>query len=248
MNDLLDNSQEPIRSIDLNADLGEGFPCDRALLERVTSASICCGAHAGNPDVIRRTLDDARALRVAVGAHPGYADRVAFGRREQDMKPSELCALVVEQTQFLRVLAREAGLRIAFLKPHGALYNQAQRKEEIALALIAAASELALPLLGQPGTLLARLAHPRGVPFVPEGFIDRRYRADGSLMPRTEPNAVLDDSLEIAAQAVLLARSGRVATLCIHGDDPHAVANSDLARRAFAREGIALHSFVDELA
>jgi 5-oxoprolinase (ATP-hydrolysing) subunit A len=248
MNASPDESHAIGGSIDLNADLGEGFPYDRALLERVTSASICCGAHAGNPDVIRQTLDDARTLRVVVvGAHPGYADRAAFGRREQRASAAEVRDLVTGQTAFLSALAREVGLRIAFLKPHGALYNQAQREEEIALALIESAIELCLPLLGQPGTLLARLARQRGAQLVPEGFIDRRYRADGSLMPRTEPNALLVDNEEIVAQAALLARSGRVATLCIHGDDPRAVANADLARQALAREGIAVRSFVDDL-
>ncbi len=145
----------------------------------------------------------------------------------------------------ITALAAEAGVSIAFLKPHGALYNQAQHEAEIARGVIESATEAALPLLGQPGTLLARLARDRGVRFVPEGFIDRRYRADGSLVPRTEEGAVLHDADEIAAQVVRLARAGEVATLCIHGDDLRAVANADLARQALKRAGIAVRSFLD---
>jgi len=232
------------RTIDLNADLGEGCPNDRALLDLVTSASINCGAHAGSPAVIRQTLRDARACGVVVGAHPGYPDRDGFGRRERAIATESVRRLILEQTSALRALAAEAGLPIRFLKPHGALYNQAQREDKIARGAVAAAVELGIPLLGQPGTLLENLAGMAGARYVAEGFPDRRYRDDGSLAPRSEPGAVLHDPREIEAQVIRLVREGRVATLCIHGDDPRAVANAQLARRILEEHGVAIRRFV----
>ncbi len=229
-------------SIDLNADLGEGFPNDRALLGLVTSASISCGAHAGSPDVIRQTLRDARDRGIAVGAHPGYPDCEHFGRREQEMGSEAVLGLILEQVETLGVLAAEVGVPIRFLKPHGALYNQAQRQPEIARGVVAAALELGLPLLGQPGTLLESLAKAQGVRYLAEGFPDRRYRDDGSLVPRGQPDAVLHDPAEVEAQLVRLATEGRVETLCIHGDDPRAVANAELVRRVLESHGIRVAS------
>jgi 5-oxoprolinase (ATP-hydrolysing) subunit A len=234
-------------SIDLNADLGEGFPNDRALLELVTSASICCGVHAGSHDVIRRTLSEASARGVVVGAHPGYPDREGFGRRDQEMTSEQVRDLIADQLGVLDTLAAGMGVTVRFLKPHGALYNQAQRQSEIALGVIASvAGVLPRPLLGQPGSLLERMAGSHAVPYVPEGFPDRRYRADGSLVPRSQPDAVLHDPAEIEAQVLRLVNEGRVATLCIHGDDPGAVANAELVRRVLTRHGVSLRSFLVE--
>jgi 5-oxoprolinase (ATP-hydrolysing) subunit A len=236
----------PPREIDLNADLGEGCPNDRAVLERVTSASICCGTHAGSPDTIRRTLRDARVCGVVLGAHPGYPDREGFGRREQVMASQAVRQLIKDQVAFLQVLAAEAGVAIEFLKPHGALYNQAQRQDKIARGVVAAAGDLGLPLLGQPDTLLQRLAVEHGISYIAEGFPDRRYRDDGSLVPRSEPGAVLHDPAEIEAHLLQLVAWGRVATLCIHGDDPRAVANAELVRTVLEQHGIGIRSFVDD--
>jgi len=233
------------RAIDLNADLGEGGLNDRALLGLVTSASICCGAHAGSPEVIRQTLRDARACDVAVGAHPGYADREGFGRRERQVSAEEVQELIRDQVATLGALAAEADVPVRFLKPHGALYNQAQRQDEIARGVIAAAVALGIPLLGQPGTVLERLAFEHGVRYLAEGFPDRRYREDGSLAPRCEPGAVLHDPGEMEAHLLrLVARRARVETLCIHGDDPRAVANAELVRRVLERHGIMIRSFL----
>jgi UPF0271 protein len=235
------------RSIDLNADLGEGFPLDQALLERVTSASICCGAHAGDETLIRQTLVEAQARGVVIGAHPGYRDREGFGRRDQKMSSDEVRNLIGEQLAMMYRLAGEVGAVVRYFKPHGALYNQAQREPEIARGVVAAAADVfGGPLIGQPGTLLEQMAAARSVPYIPEGFPDRRYRADGSLVPRSEPDPVLNDPVEIEAQVWRLVNDGRVATLCIHGDDPRAVVNADLVRRALNRRGIALRRFVDE--
>ena len=235
------------RSIDLNADLGEGFPNDDALLELVTSASICCNVHAGSPEVIRRTLDQAAARGVVVGAHPGYRDREGFGRREQEMSWKEVQALIRSQLGVIDTLAAQAGLKVRFLKPHGALYNQAQRQAEIALGVIATfGSILTMPLIGQPGTLLERMAASRSLTYITEGFPERRYRDDGSLVPRVQPDAILHDPDEIEAQVLRLVNDRRVATLCIHGDDPRAVANAELVRSVLSRHKISIRSFLEE--
>jgi 5-oxoprolinase (ATP-hydrolysing) subunit A len=235
----------PPRSIDLNADLGEGCPNDRALLERVTSASVCCGAHAGDPASIRATLRVAHELGVVVGAHPGYADREGFGRRERTIEADEVERLILDQVAPLRALAGEFDVTIRFLKPHGALYNQAQRQEAVARGVVAAVTRLGLPLLGQPGTYLETLARERGIRYIAEGFPDRRYRADGSLVPRSEPGAVLQDRREIEAQVVRLVDEGRVTTLCIHGDEPEAVANADRVRLILGRNRIEARNFLE---
>ncbi len=225
-------------TIDLNADLGEGCPNDRTLLGLVTSASISCGAHAGIPEVIRQTLRDARDRGVVVGAHPGYPDREHFGRREQDLTLDAVLNLIREQVATLSAMAAEIGVPVRFFKPHGALYNQAQRQGEIARGVVAAAVELGLPLLGQPDTFLAYLASTQRVRYIAEGFPDRRYRDDGSLVPRGEPDAVLHDPAEMEAQLVRLTAGRRVETLCIHGDDPRTVANAELVRRVLESHGI----------
>lgn len=233
------NASDPI---DVNADLGEGFPDDEALLDLVTSAAVSCGAHAGDPDSIRRTLEAARARGVVVGAHPGHPDREGFGRRDRDMTAPEVERLICDQAGDLRRLADSAGVTIQFLKPHGALYNQAQRRDETARGVVAAAAVLGLPLLGQPGTPLESLARAAGLVFIPEGFPDRRYRPDGSLAPRTDPDAVLTpDELPANIRALLVPR--RVRTLCLHGDHPDALANARRLRAILDDLAIPVRSF-----
>ncbi len=238
------SSRSAPESIDLNADLGEGCPSDESLLERISSASVCCGAHAGDVASIRQTLRLAALRGVVIGAHPGYPDRAHFGRRERDVTSKEVESLIFEQTETLRQLAEAVDSSVRFLKPHGALYNQAQRQEAVAEGVLAAAQRLSLPLLGQPGTLLERLAASRGVRFVPEGFPDRRYRDDGLLVPRGEPCAIVDDPAEIDAQVVRLVRERRVLTLCIHGDAPSAVASAERVRQVLTSHQIAIRSFL----
>jgi len=232
-------------AIDVNADLGEGFPNDRILLGLVTSASICCGSHAGSPDVIRRTLLDARDAGVVVGAHPGYDDREGFGRRERKLTTKQVTDLVIDQVAGLITLAAELGMRIEYVKPHGALYNQAQLQPEIAEGVVVALRHFSFPLLGQPGSLLERMARECGLRYIAEGFPDRRYRVDGSLVPRTEPDAILHEPGEMEAQVASLVREGRVETLCIHGDDPRAVANARSVRLVLERHGIGVRGFMD---
>jgi 5-oxoprolinase (ATP-hydrolysing) subunit A len=232
-----------VRSIDLNADLGEGFPNDRALLELVTSASICCNAHAGSVDVIRQTLNEAAIRGVVVGAHPGYPDREGFGRRDQHLTTENVLDLIVGQVRDLQELAKSFDIAIAFLKPHGALYNQAQREQHVAIAVVAAAKITDLPLLGMPGSLLEAEASKARRLYLAEGFPERRYRIDGSLMPRNEPDAILHDPVEIEAQVLRMVNEGRVATLCIHGDDPRAVANAELVREVLLKNHIVIRRF-----
>ncbi len=232
------------RAIDLSADVGEGCPNDWILLDDlVTSASVACGAHAGGPEEIRQTLGHARDRGVAVGAHPGYPDREHFGRREQSISADAVTTMILDQVAFLVDLAAEVGVAVRFLKPHGALYNQAQRQNEIARGVVDAAAELGLPLLGQPGTVLEGWAVGRGVRYIAEGFPDRRYRDDGSLVPRSEPDAILHDPAEMAEQVSRLLARGRMATLCIHGDDPRAVDNARLVRQALDGMSIVVRSF-----
>jgi UPF0271 protein len=230
-------------SIDLNADLGEGCPWDELLLDRVTSACVCCGAHAGDRDTSLRTLRWAQERGVAAGAHPGYADRDGFGRVERTVSTAEVEAIVMSQVQELAKLAGSLGSRLHFLKPHGALYNQAQRDPEVARGVLHAARALELPVLGQPASTLAALAESLGVRLIREGFADRRYRPDGRLMPRAEPGAILEDPAEVEAQVVRLVQQG-IDTLCIHGDDPRSVALADHVRTVLCRVEIPLRSWL----
>jgi UPF0271 protein len=224
-----------LRTIDLNADLGEGCPWDYALLGRVTSASVCCGAHASDPETIFQ------ALRW-VGAHPGYADREHFGRRELNIPGKDIAILVEAQIVTLEKLAARAGVPLRFLKPHGALYNQAQREFDVATFLLYPAFNRVWPVLGLPGSLVERMSGELNLPFIAEGFADRRYQADGSLVPRSEPNALLEDPGEIREQVLWLVDRG-LGTICIHGDDPRAVDLADLVLDTLKSAGITPRSF-----
>ncbi len=235
------------QTIDLNADLGEGFPWDQALLDRVTSASVCCGAHAGDSGTIARTLRWAAERGVVVGAHPGYEDREGFGRRDQHLESAKLVASIRIQLRDLGRWAREAGTTMSFVKPHGALYNQAQVDPEIASPLLEAVSDPAarpIPILGQSGGEVERIARGLSlpVPFIAEGFADRRYRPDGRLVPRTEPDALLRAPDEIRVQVLWLVDRG-IRTICIHGDDPGSVVLADLVLATLKGAGIEPRGF-----
>ncbi len=230
------------RSIDLNADLGEGFPWDVALLDRVTSASVACGLHAGDAEVMERTLRLARDRGVVMGAHPSFDDRAGFGRVEQDLEADAIRGLVAGQIDTLAGVGEALGVPIRFVKPHGALYNQAQRDPSVAGAILKSLAGRGLPILGLPGGEVGRLAAWHGVAFVGEGFADRRYRADGRLVARAEPGAILEDPEEVRAQVLALVERG-VRTLCIHGDDPRSVALADLVIATLDGAGVARRAF-----
>lgn len=228
--------------IDLNADLGEGAGFDAELMPLITSANVCCGLHAGGPGEIARTLVLANKHNVAIGAHPGFADREHFGRREQTLGNQELIALCVYQLGALDWMATSLGLAVRYVKPHGALYNQACRDRDIADLFVIAAAQFGLPVLGLPKSQLTEACADR-VPFVAEGFADRRYRPDGSLVPRTEPDAFVSDPQEAVKQVEWLITNRGVQSICVHGDNPQAVAFTRAVRDALLDRGFALKAF-----
>lgn len=208
--------------VDLNSDLGEGCDSDADLMGLITSANVCCGFHAGDALTASRTIILAAAHGVRLGAHPGYADREHFGRRELDLPGAQVRAELIFQVSALQGLACAHGTRIAYIKLHGGLYNQANRDPALAELVAGTARILGLPLMGLPGSALE--AACREVGYIREGFADRRYRADGSLVPRSEPDAFVTDPVEAVSQALWLIRERGVESLCVHGDNPQALA------------------------
>jgi UPF0271 protein len=228
--------------IDLNADLGEGAGFDADLMALVTSANVCCGLHAGGPSDIARTLVLAQKYGVAVGAHPGYHDREHFGRRELALTNQELVGLCVYQLGALTAMAAVMGLTVRYVKPHGALYSQACRDRSVADLLIVGLAQFELPLVGLPNSQLAAACADR-LPFVPEGYADRRYRPDGALVPRSEPGAFVHNPDEAVLQVEWLIRERGVRTICVHGDNPDAVAFTTAVRAALLARGFTLKAF-----
>lgn len=238
-----------VLEIDLNADVGESFGRwtlgdDPALMPFLTSANVACGFHAGDPLTLRRTCASAVENGVTIGAQVGYRDLAGFGRRFVDVPPDELVADVLYQVAALDGIARAVGGGVAYLKPHGALYHAVAAHEGQARAVVQAVVEYGgMPVLAQPGSLLLRIAAEAGLPTVTEGFADRGYRPDGTLVPRGEPGAVLDDPAAAAEQAVRLARAGEVRSLCIHGDSPGAPAIAAAVTAALRDAGATLLPF-----
>jgi UPF0271 protein len=218
------------RSVDLNSDVGEGFGAwpggpDRELMRIITSANIACGFHAGDPSIMRQTCEMAVENNVAIGAHVSYPDLAGFGRRFIDMKPDELADAVVYQLGALAGCARVAGSSVSYVKPHGALYNTIVRHDGQAEAVARAVKQFdpKLPLLGLPGTgsAIEREAAEQGLTFLFEGFADRGYADDGTLIPRNQPGALLTDEDAASKQAVAVADRG-ITSICIHSDTPGA--------------------------
>lgn len=220
--------------IELNADLGEGGSEDEALLPLVTSCNIACGGHAGSDEIMRRTVELARACGVAIGAHPGYEDRENFGRRELELPLQEVMDLVARQVEKLSQIT--AG-NLHHVKPHGILYNQANRDAKLAVAVIEGIRKVSphAIIYALPHSTLTIAARAAGMQVMAEGFADRRYRQDGSLVPRTEPGAVISNIEEAVTQALELARSQTIQTLCIHSDSPYAVAMLKAIREALEK-------------
>jgi 5-oxoprolinase (ATP-hydrolysing) subunit A len=225
------------RVIDLNADVGEGVEGDVDLLAFVTSANVACGFHAGDASTMRAVCVEAAERGVSIGAHVGYRDREGFGRRALDVPAATVEAETVEQIRALQ----EAGGRVAYVKPHGALYHRASVDEECATAIVSAVD--GLPVLAAPGSALLAQARAAGVEAVTEGFVDRAYAPDGSLVPRGAEGAVLGVG-EAVRQALTIARVRLdVRSLCLHGDTPGVL---ELAQRVVAElgaAGIELRSF-----
>ena len=250
------------RTVDLNADLGEGFGVwrlgdDDALLGLVTSANVACGFHAGDPSTMRRVCTRARSAGVAIGAQVSYRDLAGFGRRFMDVEPGELADDVLYQLAALDGIARASGSQVRYVKPHGALYNAVVTHEAQAAAVVAAVRDLdpSLPVLGLPGSALLRAAEDAGLRSVAEGFADRGYTPQGTLVPRREPGALVHDPDQVAARAVRMVAEGAVEavdgtvvavaveSVCVHGDTPGAVALARAVREALAAAGLGPAAF-----
>ncbi|MBN3728866.1 5-oxoprolinase subunit PxpA [Burkholderia sp. Ac-20379] len=240
--------------IDLNADLGEGCGADEALLDLVTSANIACGWHAGGAQAMRDCVRWAIERRVAIGAHPSFLDPDNFGRKEMDLPPGEIYAGVLYQLGALAAIARAEGGRLAHVKPHGALYNQAARDPQIAEAVVAAIRDFdpSLAVFGLANSGFVAAARQAGLTAVEEVFADRGYRADGSLVPRSQPGALVHDEADMLARTLEMVRGRQVQavtgewvplnaqTVCLHGDGPHALAFAQRIRAALEQAGVTL--------
>jgi UPF0271 protein len=233
--------------VDLNADVAESFGRwtlgdDAALMPLLTSANVACGFHAGDPLTIRRVCALAVAHGTGIGAQVAYRDLAGFGRRFVDVEPDDLAADVAYQIGAVQALATAEGGRVGHVKPHGALYHAAHEHPGQAAAVVAAvaAVDASLTLVVLPGGRLEAAAREAGLRVVVEGFADRRYDGAGRLVDRRVPGAVLDDPAAAAAQAVALAGSGTVDTLCVHGDTPGAVAIAAAVRAAVEAAGFEL--------
>lgn len=247
--------------MDLNADVGESFGQwtlgdDAAIMEQVSSASIACGFHAGDPSTMRQSCATAAAKGVTIGAHPSYRDLAGFGRRFMDIAPGELSNELIYQIGALQAMARAEGTTVSFVKPHGALYNAIVHHSAQAEAVVAAMTIIGLPLLVAPNSEVQRLALAAGLTVVTEAFADRAYNPDGTLVARTQPGAVLHSLEAVVAQSLDIALHGEVTaidgsrvaldvqSLCLHGDTPGAVAMAAGVRTALHDAGVAITSFV----
>ena len=238
--------------IDLNCDLGEGAGHDAGLMPLITSANLACGAHAGDEATMRATVVLANQHGVAIGAHPGFADRANFGRREVALPATALRELVMTQ---IAALARLSPL--THVKPHGALYNLAARDAAVATVFASAvkAVDASLILFALAGSELVRAGRAAGLRVAEEVFADRTYQRDGSLTPRSQPGALITDEAVAVAQVLRMVREGMVRatdgtevpvkadTVCVHGDGPHAVAFARRLRAELAKAGIELKAF-----
>lgn len=250
-------------AVDLNADLGEGYGPwtmgdDAAMLDIVSSANLACGGHASDPETMYRTLLLARERDIVIGAHPSYPDKAGFGRRRMPASAGEIERFVAAQTGQLVALAALAGARVRYVKPHGALGNVAAVEADVAAAILRAtrAVDPGLAILAISGTVLEQLARAGGMLVFSEIFADRGYRADGTLVPRSEPGALITDADAATARMLAFLQSGEmpavdgsriplaVDSICIHGDSAHAVGMARQLKSALLAGGIAVRPFL----
>jgi len=241
--------------IDLNADLGEddspaGIARDIAIMDIVSSCNIACGGHAGSPRTMRIMLTAAGSRHIAPGAHPSYPDRDGFGRQSMDISLEELEACLTSQLHDITSIAEQVGVPLTHLKPHGALYNDAQDDPDLATLLVEMAARTGLTLVGMPGSLIQEMAAERNVCFIAEAFIDRRYTGKGRLVPRSEAGAVIAEEDQRIAQGLALARGTALTTrdgtmlkieaqtLCLHSDSDGALESARKMRIALESAGI----------
>jgi 5-oxoprolinase (ATP-hydrolysing) subunit A len=248
--------------IDLNSDLGESLGAvrvgdDEAMFALVSSANVACGFHAGDPRTMAESVARAVRHRVILGAHPGYRDLEGFGRRALDTSPAQIAAELLVQLGALDRIARASGIRVRYVKAHGALYHRLSTDAAAAQAFVdaLASHDPTLPILGQPGTAIERAANGAGLRFAREAFIDRSYLADGSLVPRGVSGAVVNDPAAAADRALELAETGGITaadgsrielapdSLCLHGDTLGAVAMARAVRHALEAAGVEIRSF-----
>lgn len=246
-------------SIDLNCDLGESFGSyqmgnDEAILPLITSATIACGFHAGDPSVMRRTVENAIRHNVGIGAHPGLPDLQGFGRREIAISTQEAYDLVIYQIGALQAVAKSLGTTVRHMKAHGALYNMAAKSPDLAEAIVAAAKacDSDLIIVGLAGSAWVDAAKKMDMRIAQEVFADRRYEEDGSLTPRSRMDALIEDQQEAVEHVIRMVRDGMVTTrqgtrrpiqadtICIHGDGTHALEFAQAIRERFLKEGIAI--------
>ena len=247
--------------VDLNCDMGESYGAftvgvDDEVFPYITSANVACGFHGGDPGVMRRTVAQAKARGVAIGAHPSLPDLVGFGRRTMDVTPDDVYDLVVYQVGALLGVARAAALPVQHVKAHGALYNMAAANGELAGAIARAVHDVdaGLVLFGLPGSHLASEGEAAGLRVACEAFADRHYMPDGSLVSRRRADAYVHDAGEAVRRAVRMVREGKVTavdgrdialradTICIHGDGPHAAEFARRLRAGFEDAGIAVRA------
>ncbi|WP_368913366.1 5-oxoprolinase subunit PxpA [Mixta calida] len=242
--------------IDLNADLGEGCGSDRELLQLVSSANIACGFHAGDAQTMLQSVRWAREFGVAIGAHPSFPDRENFGRSAMQLPPETVYAQVLYQIGALKALAESEGASLTHVKPHGMLYNQAARDAQLADAIARAVKAAGgdLLLVGLAGSESVRAAQHYGLRTREEVFADRGYQADGSLVPRSQPGAMIEEEEQAISRTLSMVQHGKVEsvtgewvalraqTVCLHGDGPHALAFARRLRDAFAAQHILVSS------
>lgn len=222
---------------DLNCDMGEGIGNDELIIPYVTSANVACGYHAGDKDIMRKTILLAKKYNVNIGAHPSFLDRENFGRTEVKASPEEVYQLVIKQIYLLQIIAEECNAKMDHVKPHGALYNMAARDRALASAVASATKDADqnLILFGLSNSCLIGEAKAIGLKTASEVFADRTYQDDGSLTPRTQPNALIENIAQVIEQVLKMVKERKVKTvsgkeipitaetICIHGDGTHAV-------------------------
>ncbi len=239
--------------IDLNSDLGEGSGNDEAIMPYITSANIACEFHAGDENVMQETVLLAKRYGVNIGAHPGWRDKKNFGRLEMNVSAQEVEAVVFEQINLLAGIAKMEGVALTHVKPHGALYNQAAKDRGLAHAISRAVKSFSVDLIlvGLAGSVLCEAGIEAGIKVAGEGFPDRVYNPDGTLLSRSQPGAVIESPEEVAVNALKLIKDGilfggkkvNVDTLCLHGDNIHAAENAKLLHDILIENGIEVAGF-----
>ncbi len=246
-------------TVDLNADMGEGMDNDAALMSWISSANIACGGHAGDKESTRKTIELAISHQVSIGAHPSYPDRKNFGRTDllgKTISINDIPSIIIEQVQSLMEVCKEFKVRLTHVKPHGALYNRAARDPELSLAILDAVKTCddGLLIYGLSGSIMAGLTNKVGLTFVHEVFADRTYQPDGSLTPRSSPDALITDHQQACQQVLSMLKENMVRSvdgrlipiiaesICIHGDGLHAVGFARTIRQSLEAEGIQVKS------